>query len=784
MEFDWISKHDPVQERPAVKWEQGLPLGNGKIGGMVWGGGEGLPLILSLDQAQIWDLRYYTPPADKTWSEYKKQLEIGNGAEMKGFTADQDKPHVMRIPVGRLELFSDEEMISHVSRLCLLKGRCEGLIETSTTSIPYKMWISATSQLLVLEYDKELLFPKWKFVCRDGDYTLEDSTQATAYHNQFRMSDLIKEWGYPAFQEDSFENIYCFYQDIPESGGFALASIQLDHYRLISIQWSEKSASDARKDAIAAIQVGIEKGIEKLKSEHENWWKQYFQASFISIPDTRLEGYYYLQMYMLGSCTRPGDIHMTMCGPWTDDNNMMPICGNDYHWNNEQEMQIWPVYTSNRVEFGDPMLDMIEDNMDSLKAACRLHFKTDGAFLAHSTDPYLRPSYSNTDNFELNGLPWVCLHYWKRYLYTMDEQFLRDRAYPVMKLAIKPILTELTPGDDGFLHLPWTSSPEYHGVDETLRWLDKREPDWSTRFGPDATIDLALTRFLLSTLCKASDILNCDKDQQKKWQSVLDQLAPYAIDDLGGLAVRADVFLKTSHRHMSHLFPIYPIGEMTMKSHKALIERSLDIIGMNGRGEWVGWTFPWVCIIYARGGRSAAARNVLLDYIDRYVTETGIHYQGPQGCSDISLYGNKDGVFGQSIEAQFGVPEAIHELLLRAENGILRIFKDAPPAWANCSFKNLRVEGAFLVEARRKNYQTEYLRVHSEKGGTLTIDTDFGNGILNDEIIYEDGIYKVKLAPGQSLTVFCPQTGSSDFEPEKGNVFEEHYWGVKNIRRF
>lgn len=589
MDIRWIEKHDPIQERAAEKWEQGLPLGNGKIGGMVWGGRAGKPLILSLDQAEIWDLRYYTPPNDKTWTEYKKQLAEHRANEMEGFVCNQNKPHVMRIPVGRLEMSPAGKLAAHTSRLRLLQGRCEGILQTEEEKIPYSVWISAKRQLVVLEYKKEQLNSKWKFVCRDGDYTIEDSEEATAFHHQIRMSELIKEWGYPKFRQESCGEIQCFGQDIPQSGGFSVACLQKEKYMLISIQWSRESAQKAKEQAIKAIKEGLRAGIQQMRKEHDEWWMSYYQASAISIPDTRLEGYYYLQMYMLGSCTRPHDIHMTMCGPWTDDNNMMPICGNDYHWNNEQEMQVWPVYTSNRVEFGDPMFDMIENNLEILKEVCKLHFKTEGAFLAHSTDPYLHPSYSNVDNFELNGLPWICFHYWKRYLYTMDKDFLEKRAYPVMKLAIMPILAELTIGKDGKLHLPWTSSPEYHGIDETLRWLDKKEPDWSIRFGPDATIDLALTRFLLKTLCEVSIILECDEQLRMKWQNTLDNLASYTLDDLGGLAVRADVYLKTSHRHMSHLFPIYPIGEMTMKTHEQVINRSLDIIGMNGRGNgWAG----------------------------------------------------------------------------------------------------------------------------------------------------------------------------------------------------
>lgn len=340
----------------------------------------------------------------------------------------------------------------------------------------------------------------------------------------------------------------------------------------------------------------------------------------------------------------------------------------------------------------------------------------------------------------------------------MDEDFLRNRAYPVMKLAIGPFLAELTEGKDGKLHLPWTSSPEYHGINETLRWFYKQEPDWSKRFGPDATIDLALLRFLLKILCEASLILQCDEELRTEWKAIQDRLTPYALDDLGGLAVRRDVFLKTSHRHMSHLFPIYPLGEMTMKTDQKLIERCLDIIGMNGRGEWVGWTFSWAALIYARAGRSAASRNILLDFIDRYVTETGIHYQGPQGKCDVSLYGNEDGV--------------------------LRIFKDAPPAWANCAFKKLRTEGAFLVEAKRSMYRTEYVRVFSEKGGTLSIDTNLGEGTLHGKVIFKNGLYHLKMKPGECILFYRGDCSCTEFIPVQGNPMEEHFWGIKQIRRF
>lgn len=771
-----------------MRWEQGLPLGNGKIGAMVWGGGGRRPLTISLDQAEIWDLRAWTPAADKTWTEYKALLEQDRGDEVAGFAYGPDDIHTMRIPVGRVELRVDGEIEGHTSRLRLHEARCEGALATETGDIPYAVWTSATHQLLVIEYPEGRARLNWKFICREGDYAPEDIADTTVYPcyagKMPTLTEICRRRGYPEMIEEEADGVAIFRQDIPESGGFAVACVRGEGCWLISIRWSRESSARAATEAIRELREGLRVGPEALRMMHEMWWADYYAASRVTIPDTRLEGYYYLQTYLLGCCTRPEGPHMTLCGPWTDDTDFAPICDNDYHWNNEQEMQLWPVYAGNRLAFGEPMFRMIEDNLDTLREVCKLHFKTNGAFLAHSTDPLLRPTYASVDNFEFNGLPWVCFHYWRHYRYSMDREFLEKRAYPIMKLAVAPLLSELREGEDGRLHLPWTSSPEYHGINETIRWIRKVPPDWKHRFGPDATIDLALLKWLLGTLCEASELLGADEGEREKWSDVLARLAPYARDSLGGLAVRRDVNLVTSHRHMSHLFPIYPLGEMTLADNPEDIRRCLDVIGTMGHGEWMGWSFPWAALIYGRAGRPAASRNLLLDFIDRYVTETGIHYQGPQGMSDVSLYGDGGGNWGITIEAQLGVPEAIHELLLRTERGVTRVFRDCPPAWAECGFEGLRCEGAFLLDAARDDYRTRYVRVHSEVGGRIAIDTDLGEGELHGAVRCEDGLYIADMNPGETILFWRGEEPDASFVPLAGNPAEANYWGVKRVRRF
>ena len=338
----WIDKHDPIQERAAMHWEQGLPLGNGRIGAMVWGGEAHRPLTVSLDQAEIWDMRTWLPARDRTWTEYKALLEQDRGDEVEGFAYGPKDIHTTRVPMGRVELLIDGKIVKHTSRLRLREARCEGTLTTEDGEIPYAVWTAATHQLAVIECPDEKVRLNWKFICRDGDYTEADIRDTTVYPcyggHMSTLTQRCRDWGYPDMAEDEESGIHLYRQDIPESGGFAVACVRQPGHWLISIRWSTEGAEKAGEMALQEVREGMRVGIDALRQQHEMWWADYFGVSAITIPDTRLEGYYYLQTYMLGCCTRPEGPHMTLCGPWTDDTNFAPICDNDYHWNNEQQM--------------------------------------------------------------------------------------------------------------------------------------------------------------------------------------------------------------------------------------------------------------------------------------------------------------------------------------------------------------------------------------------------------------------------------------------------------------
>lgn len=794
---EMLGRHDPVFERPPSQWEQGMMMGNGLIGTVLWGGGED-PLKLSVDHAEIWETRGWRPDKDHNWQAYKKLLEQDRGAETQGFSNPFDKGDFFptRVPFGRMELTLKGKTRSYEMKFDLHGAVSTAEIGTDAGGVSLTTYVAATEDVFVVDLrytGGERAQVSWKYHTVPGSYTEEDRKKATRYGLMTTTYEqLMREWDYPASVVRQGE-VSTWMQTMPGSGSFASALMRLEPEQgrevyIISII-CDHNTEDCASRAERAVRQAAGLGLEELLRRHRAWWADYWKRSFLTIPDARIEAYYYLETYLLACCTRPGGLHMTIQGPWTDDDDLIPICLNDYHWNNEQQMHVWPVYTSNRLDYGEPLFDLIEENLQNLKDASSFHFGVEGAFLAHCTDRYMNPSYINVDNFELNGLPWVCFHYWQHWRYTLDEDFLEKRAYPVMRLALAPLLSELQEWEDGLLHLPWTSSPEYHSPQETMRWLLHEGPEWGGRFGPDATIDLSLTRWLLVTLLEGAEILakrgfKEDQSTLALWRETLAKLAPYPIDELGGLAVRRGLSLSTSHRHQSHLFPFYPLHEYTKENMPELYEKCLDRLGLVGRGEWVGWSFPWIALIYAYGGRPAAARNVLSDMVERYVTEAGTHYQGPINGCDVSLYGNGSGNFGLTIEAQLGFPAAVQELLIQSNGDRITLFDCAPPLWADAAISGMRAEGAFLIDALRREYTTVFARVECEKGGTLRLCTDFGgkppvtvNGRAVDCAL--DGCCWVLDTKPGDIVVFgeLEEIGCIP-------VKEEHFFGTKRIRRF
>src|SRR5437667_449761 len=273
-------------------------------------------------------------------------------------------------------------------------------------------------------------------------------------------------------------------------------------------------------------------------------------------------------------------------------------------------------------------------------------------------------------------------YYWIQYRYQMDDHVLRERVYPLLKLAIGNYLAYVERGDDGRWHLPPTHSPELATV-------------------PDANYDLALLKWGLETLIAGAERLRLDEPLLTRWRDVLANLAPFPTDSAGLMVGRGRPW-QQSHRHYSHLLAIYPLRLITpdRSDQRALIETSLatwerDI------SLFRGYSFTGGAAMHAQLGHGDVALTRLNQYLD-----------APRYMEPNTFYAEA----GPVIETPLSAAASIQELFLQDWGGALRIFPAVPAAWSDAAFDHLRAEGAFLVSGARRGGRTAWVRIASLAG--------------------------------------------------------------------
>jgi len=775
----YIRRHDPIWEVAAKTWNQGLLLGNGDLGVNVWG--DGAPLVFSLDKSDVWETRHWSPPKTFTWENFRHLLETGvvTGKD-RSWEEEWGRPKVhgqdigpypTRVPIGRLELLAVGHPRGAAMHLDLATATARGELRTGAGNASWQCFVAATEPLIVLELTTEGKEADLRLGMRT--YTGEDPISASVYQM------LRDKFGYPPPRFGRRQDVSCWSQSMLGSGEYAVAwrEFRLGSNRravYITIAFTREKTG-AAEEAIQRISGLSEDDAERLKSAHDSWWASYYHASFLSIPDTRLEGLYWNEIYKLASATRPGKKPITLVGVWAPDGEM-PAWQGDYHWDINVQMTYWPIYASNRLEFAMPLYDMLDGCRPQMQRYAKDIFGVKGESLLSSTDFECNPTYGWPEGqLAFSSLPWAVHHYWLHWKYSQDKDFLRARAVPIMKAAIQPLLHQLQKGPDGKLHIPLGLSPEYQG-------------NTGTFWGPDPTMDLAVLRFLLQSLIEADAMLNARDPERPTWEQVLAQLTEFAIDPVQGLKVRADLPYESSHRHHSHLSPIYPFHEVTLEKDRDLIDRSIHTWILRGHGEWVGFSWTWAASIAAHVGRSTLARTLLLDYTDRFITENTLMFQGALQACDMTVWESGN---SSTLEAGFGFLDAVQNMLIQSHNGVIRVFPAAPPAWASASFWRLRAEGAFLVSAQQSDGKAEFVELISEKGGTARVRSTFGSYDMHVEDMKGPREFRLdhkdvvlETAPGDRLWIWAGPKPNLQIRPIAGSPDEYHFFGVKKRSRW
>jgi len=439
---------------------------------------------------------------------------------------------------------------------------------------------------------------------------------------------------------------------------------------------------EALAEAQAATGEAARLGLARLAAAHRTWWHAYYPASFLTFPDARLEAYYWIQIYKLGSAMRPDGPILDLNGPWFSATPWPAIW-----WNLNIQLTYSPLFRANRLDLAESLFRNLDQNRQALIENVPERLRGEAAAIGRSSGPDLvRPvdlaTAQSDAAHEMGDLPWTMYYYWLHYRYQMDDRILRERVYPLLKRAVGNYLAYVQRGEDGRWHLPPTHSPELATV-------------------PDANYDLALLHWGVATLIASAERLRLEEPLLPRWRDVLASLTPFPSDSAGLMVGRGRPW-KESHRHYSHLLAIYPLGLITPDSSqgRALIESSLRTWERDV-SLFRGYSFTGGAAMHARLGQGDTALARLNQYLD-----------APRYMEPNTFYAEA----GPVIETPLSAATSIQELFLQDWGGALRVFPAVPGPWTEAAFDRLRADGAFLVSAVRRNGRTSWVRIESLAG--------------------------------------------------------------------